>query len=406
MSALKYMLPATPSWYYSRVMDSSSDGLICFGSRSSVNVWDLRHSNVRLYPFPVVHHNDKVAGVSFASADGRYDGDERAVVSTSGDKLFVTRFNLKTFKCTTESENDSHRNKVTVVQWSPLNENMIVSGDDKGSVCFWDMSKDVKVWYTCQHSDNYINSLSVSTSKHNEVAVGLKVGIILILELVDKKVEVLYKLRGHEENVQSLHWLRCHQDQDKDDVVSRLVSVCRDKTLKLWTLKKQRQNNWDVSTVSLFKKKSERWFSLSSIPDSDSQMIVSSANELYTINLTAAKLKLQPLVRNLKGHSLVIFNVVSWRRRSGSMGEGFDDVMMVTFSKGLFALGVGDNTIQTMTLNNGKCTNNRTFWQFMKSKVTAVRWHPTSDNLLAFGTEDGMVGLVNTAANAKTLVVI
>lgn len=39
------------------------------------------------------------------------------------------------------------------------------------------------------------------------------------------------------------------------------------------------------------------------------------------------------------------------------------------------------------------------FWQGVKSKVTALCWHPTKEGCLAFGTDDGKVGLYDTYSN-------
>lgn len=57
------------------------------------------------------------------------------------------------------------------------------------------------------------------------------------------------------------------------------------------------------------------------------------------------------------------------------------------------ALGVGDNTIRLWTTGvDGKPYENVTIWQGLKSKVTALLYHPTKEGILGFGTEDGHVG--------------
>ncbi|VDI58625.1 gem associated protein 5 [Mytilus galloprovincialis] len=67
---------------------------------------------------------------------------------------------------------------------------------------------------------------------------------------------------------------------------------------------------------------------------------------------------------------------------------------------GRIALGVGDNMIRVWNLNN---SNNPfdvvTLWQGIRSKVTALCWHPKKEGLLAYGTDDGRVGIYDTLAN-------
>jgi gem associated protein 5 len=37
----------------------------------------------------------------------------------------------------------------------------------------------------------------------------------------------------------------------------------------------------------------------------------------------------------------------------------------------------------------------------IKSEITQICWHPTKENIIAFGTKDGKVGLIDTMANNK-----
>uniref|UniRef100_A0A8C5RPA2 Gem nuclear organelle associated protein 5 n=1 Tax=Laticauda laticaudata TaxID=8630 RepID=A0A8C5RPA2_LATLA len=67
---------------------------------------------------------------------------------------------------------------------------------------------------------------------------------------------------------------------------------------------------------------------------------------------------------------------------------------------GCLAIGVGDSMLRvwnTMSINNHYDV--KTFWQGIKSKVTALAWHPTKEGCLAFGTDDGKVGMYDTYSN-------
>lgn len=67
---------------------------------------------------------------------------------------------------------------------------------------------------------------------------------------------------------------------------------------------------------------------------------------------------------------------------------------------GSLAIGVGDGMIRvwnTLSIKNNYDVKH--FWQGVKSKVTALCWHPTKEGCLAFGTDDGKVGLYDTYSN-------
>ncbi|MGH0188315.1 UNVERIFIED_CONTAM: hypothetical protein FKN15_028972 [Acipenser sinensis] len=51
----------------------------------------------------------------------------------------------------------------------------------------------------------------------------------------------------------------------------------------------------------------------------------------------------------------------------------------------------------TLSIQNRYDT--KTFWQGIKSKVTALSWHPLKEGHLAFGTDDGKVGIYDSYSN-------
>ena len=75
------------------------------------------------------------------------------------------------------------------------------------------------------------------------------------------------------------------------------------------------------------------------------------------------------------------------------------------------AMGVGDNTIRVWDVENEEETDGTeenekrermtVIWKPIQSKVTALCWHPTDGTTLAFGTEDGYVGLVDIVRGAS-----
>lgn len=69
------------------------------------------------------------------------------------------------------------------------------------------------------------------------------------------------------------------------------------------------------------------------------------------------------------------------------------------------ALACGDQTIRLWKLHSGKgggLYDTELLWKGLKSKVTSVAWHPLASSVLAFGTEDGTLGMYDTQSKKQT----
>ena len=73
------MLPASPVWYCSRVVDSNNSGLLCFGAKHSIYILDTEGGPPRFKGVMSVHE-DRVVGVSFCTG-----GEQNKVCSVSED---------------------------------------------------------------------------------------------------------------------------------------------------------------------------------------------------------------------------------------------------------------------------------------------------------------------------------
>ncbi|GAA6066500.1 gem-associated protein 5, partial [Tachysurus ichikawai] len=83
-----------------------------------------------------------------------------------------------------------------------------------------------------------------------------------------------------------------------------------------------------------------------------------------------------------------------------TMGGFIYSLSFSPVATGCVALGVGDNMIRVWnTLSIQNLYETRTFWQGIKSKVTALAWHPVKEGSLAFGTDDGKVGIYEVYSN-------
>ncbi|GLD46335.1 gem-associated protein 5, partial [Lates japonicus] len=188
-------LPASPNWYCSRCSDVNSDGLLGVGAKNIIYLIDVSASSCRVVG-ELVGHKDLVSGFSFC----QHAGQSHVCVSSHSDgSICFWDSHSKTLL----SEHAAHQNPVSAVHWSPVDKNLVVSGDEKGIVvCHWYHTGDTASFFP---EPRTIFCLTCSPHTWNVVAVGYKDGMIVLID-VSKKGEVMQRLRGHDDEIHSLVW--------------------------------------------------------------------------------------------------------------------------------------------------------------------------------------------------------
>ncbi|XP_059207234.1 gem-associated protein 5 isoform X2 [Centropristis striata] len=437
-------LPASPNWYSSRCSDVSSSGLLGVGAKNIIYLIDVSASSCRVVG-ELVGHKDLVSSFSFC----QHEVQSHICVSSSNDGSVC--FWDSDSKVLTK-EHAAHQNPVAAVHWSPVDKNLVVSGDEKGIVvCHWYNTGDTASFFP---EPRTIFCLTCSPHTWSTVAVGYKDGMIVLID-VSKKGEVMHRLRGHEDEIHSLAWSPLAsedafysrpEDSEATSGVSAgdekgcyLASGSKDQTIRIWSSAKGK----GVMTLKLpyLKKRGsavdpgvkERLWLHVHWPKRRPTQLVSScfSGELVLWDLTKTGKQRWTLFGTSsegQNHSRIVFNMSSVHLQddkelliSTSMDReikcwdlasldccwtlptlgGF--VYALTFSPvgaGCLALGVGDNMIRVWnTLTTQNQYDTRCFWQGIKSKVTALAWHPKKEGSLAFGTDDGKVGIYDVFSN-------
>ncbi|KAG2456186.1 gem-associated protein 5 isoform X1 [Polypterus senegalus] len=441
------LLPPSPNWYCSRCCDVNAKGLLGFGGKNSVYLLSVTAAS------PVVSgelkgHTERVSGFAFC----HYPGQDDICASCSDDGTVKIWDSYKQIKL---KEHKNHQSTITALHWSPLVKDLVVSGDEKGIViCYWYNRNDTQCFFP---EPRNIFCLSCSPHNENHIAIGYKDGMVVIID-ISRKSEVIHRLRGHDDEIHSLAW--CHQPLEEfyvrhDEVLESevasggngvdlagkecyLASGSKDQTVRVWsttrgkgvmTLKlpflKRRGASVDPSV------KERLWLTVHWCKGRSTQIVSSCfGGELILWDLTkSGKQKWTLFGSSVDGqnHTRIAFNLCSILAEdrelvfSTSMDRdvkcwdlstldccwtlpslgGF--VYCLNFSPldtGSLAVGVGDNMIRTwntLTIQNRYDT--KIFWQGIKSKVTALAWHPLKENWLAFGTDDGKVGIFDTYSN-------
>lgn len=109
--------------------------------------------------------------------------------------------------------------------------------------------------------------------------------------------------------------------------------------------------------------------------------------------------------RNLIRYSLKNNKALDIHNTSGGF---IYNVRSCPYDAGKIAIGVGDGAVRvwqstTVTDDDSKLYPGKVqaYWQNVKGKVLSVAWHPTKENLLAFGTGESRVGLLDTSGKSE-----
>ncbi|NWI84125.1 GEMI5 protein, partial [Dryoscopus gambensis] len=350
------------------------------------------------------------------------------------------------------------QNAVSALHWSPLVKDLIVSGDEKGViVCYWYNRNDSQQFFP---EPRTVFCLTCSPHHENLVAIGYKDGMVVIID-ISRKREVVHRLRGHEDEIHCLAWcpvpgeerLPAWQDELQEegkvpngeltqDTAAKkgcyLASGSKDQTVRIWSCTRGRS----VMTLKLPPTKrrggavdpavKERIWLTVHWPAGHPTEIVSSGfgGELLLWNLAQPGKRKWTLLGSSEGqnHSRIVFNLSSVKHQDKellfsismdrdvkcwdlstldcswtvpSLGGFVYSLAFSPVDTGCLAIGVGDRMIRvwnTLSMNN--VYDVKTFWQSIKSKVTALSWHPTKEGSLAFGTDDGKVGIFDTLSSS------
>ncbi|XP_041441988.1 gem-associated protein 5-like isoform X2 [Xenopus laevis] len=434
------MLSASPNWYCSRSSDAAG-GLFGFAARNSIYLLHINPQEPGFYG-ELVGHTDRVSGFAFS----HFSGQSHLCASSSDDGT-VKVWDTQTKNTVTEHQ--LHRNTISALHWSPLVKDLLISGDEKGVlVCFWCNRNDSQQFFP---EPRTIFCLSCSPHKEDIVAIGYKDGMIVLVD-ISRRGDVVHRLRGHDEEIQCLVWnphaQECDLQQKPEETDTNtangellpemenkkcyMASGSKDQTIRIWSTStgkavtvlklpylKRRGGGVDPAI------KERLWLTLHWPPGHPTQILSSCfGGELILWDLAKSGKQKWTLLGTSDGqnHSRIVFNLCSMVTEEGkelllstsmdrdvkcwdlgslsccwsltSLGGFVYSLAFSPVAAGSLAVGVGDSMIRVWnTMSVVNAYDVKTLWQGIRSKVTALSWHPTKEGSLAFGTEDGKVGI-------------
>ncbi|KAL4230771.1 Gem-associated protein 5 [Mactra antiquata] len=449
------VIPPSPSWYCSSIIGSNTKGYFVFGTRHYVYTFGYEQCPPK-FRGVYMGHKEKVTALSLCDHD-----DYVLFCASASEDGCVKLWNLENKEL--KYEHSIHSHKVTCISWSVVQNDLIVSGDEHGTIGVWQIDGNKQSAHRPEKGS--ILCLSSSPSTAALFAVGYKTGQINIVD-VKRGCMIISRLRGHDEDVFSLSWCPVPGENFKPETTSDditdlesfgvedelpknkkklldtdagfgtdgwlLASGSKDKTIRVWSTSRSRQ-------LSLLKLpstgrrerndesgKSRMWLTLLWSPHCSNHIMSGSmSGDILLWDITKSG-KIKPKSFSGRGHLRFAFNLcllglekkilcsVSMDRQiifwdmdlhcqlgiMHTFGGYVYTIKPCTIDPGRIALGIGDNTIRLWNLNTSTEFYDITqYWQGIRAKVTALSWHPTKEGLLAYGTEDGRVGIYDTLSN-------
>ncbi|KAJ8675733.1 hypothetical protein QAD02_011519 [Eretmocerus hayati] len=447
-------LPPSPNWYLSSVLASAKDGTIAWGARNAIVIAKSKNDSKGLeYSIIQRAHPDKVTTLAFSP---REQEDSNYQLVSGGDDHAVRIWNLTTLTVEMINTKLEANNKIVGVDWSNPKPNLICFISDKGSLVAWNIDSNSSQLINL----GKLTATCLSCCPHNEniTAVGCKSGLIFIVDVWGSGT-VKYKLRGHDSEIVSLSWcpvpLNVLDDQSSREFL--LASGAKDRNIFLWKAgtdgRYQVQISLPTSPVDAGHHKgrvSSSAGNFTSVCWLEPTSLLSSSpwGELLLWNLSGnVKRKLTPqLIHSQHGKGLfaitgsVDYNSdehlessesENWRSKTDikaiwTIGQErqvvccgiVDNEPSIKFAiptQGGFvycisacpvdtsqiAFGVGDAMIRLWNLSepHESTMDLQMLWEKIMGQVRALAWHPEKENLLAFATNEGRVGIFDTNAS-------
>ncbi|XP_012945659.1 gem-associated protein 5, partial [Aplysia californica] len=435
------ILPCSPNWFLCSVSSGSESGLYAFGSKTDVLVYDvsltlgrvsstsgLGKSSESVAPPAFVGcysgHRDKVTAV-------RLHPDSLQWTCCSSDDYSVNLWDIRSL--VSMQVHNEHKEKITSMTWSASNLDLILTSDEKGTVVMWRIKSNSVQSFRLERE--YIYSLEMSPHSSSRLAIGYRSGVALIVGLDRDNPQILQRLRGHEGEILSMRWCPaegvCTLRGDEVDMES-LIATADKRCIKVWSTSNGKELMYrKISQNSSYRHDPQEpggrraWLSLHWPKYQPFELVFSSQSGDLLLWDLKGKPSQEPdrlIARDMAQHTRLIFNIASlssdgdkvvsfsldrtvviWdiKARKGvcsfsSFGGYVYCARASPLEPGCVAIGAGDNMIRVW--NQGKRTNPfdiSTHYYGMKSKITTVSWHPQREGLLAYGTEDGRVGVYN-----------
>ncbi|XP_076393217.1 gem nuclear organelle associated protein rigor mortis [Megachile rotundata] len=443
-------LPPSPNWYLSNIFACSFNGTVAWGARNVIVVVKPtttgQESNNTLQYSIIKHaHKTKVTCVAFTPRFGEVNSN---FIASTGDDNTIKIWNSETSNIANTYILKSEVQAIGI-DWSYKDPFVIYSASSDGCVLSWNSRFDTvsvislgKVAPTC-----------LSSCPHDQylVAVGSKSGLVYIVNFQGKGT-IVYKLRGHDTEVVSLSWCPLENNVISGNMNKDLLlaSGGRDRSVFIWRAGGDGRYEMTISLpatpLDLHHHRTKSTSSGSNwtvVHWMEPKLLLTNSHwgELISWDLsTISKHKpISKLIHACHGTGLFCIShvpiiqenlVENWRMKQRftiwtvgqdrrvvccNINENNVEIVHDIFTQSGYvyciaacpldtsrvAFGVGDAMLRVWNLSEAHNTtfDITVFWQKIKGKIRTISWHPEKENLLAYATEEGRIGMFNTNTN-------
>ncbi|XP_008548447.1 gem-associated protein 5 [Microplitis demolitor] len=438
-------LPPSPNWYLTTILSCARDGTVAWGSKNMIVVSKPPGviTKARDYSIITDAHTDRVSSVSFCPD---YGPGKRLLLS-GGDENIIRIWDLETMSAVQSQSYLDSKQKVVGVDWSVIDPNHVICVSADGVILSWNTS--FSACQTITLGKMTATCIRCCPHKSNIVAVGTKAGLVYIVNLQGSG-SIIYKLRGHDTEITSLSWcpskINIFNDGDGTSEDLLLASGAKDKSVFIWRAGGDGRYESQFTLPSAPQDSNQHRSKLSGSGhftalcwiEPKCLLASSSFGELLAMDLGSGK-KTWRLIHG--HHARGIFSITSvpsaddhnenWRKSSRLVWTTAQDRQVVCSSingnechvehsvptqggfiycmascpldTSLIAYGSGDMVLRLWNLTepHENSVNVTCMWQKIMGRVTAIAWHPTEENILAFGTAEGRVGAFDTNNTTK-----
>ncbi|XP_014204867.1 gem-associated protein 5 isoform X2 [Copidosoma floridanum] len=440
-------LPPSPNWYLSTIIACAGDGTVAWGARNSIIV-AKKKENAKGLDYTIIDkaHLERVASIAFSPLDEENSCYYLASVSENN---VVNVWNMASCSIKNKYNNLDTGSKIAAVDWSKHDPHLISYVTLDGLLGTININNNNAQKFPI-NSSGKVNTTCLACCPHDSslIAVGAKSGLVYI---VNSRGHVKYKLRGHDMEITSLSWCpvpdNIFDNSDNKDFL--LASGAKDKSIYFWKAGSngRSQLNFSLPNTPLDISKHRSKMNFTALCWLTPKTLVSNSQygELLLWDLSGCqKKKFTPTLIHGQ-HSNGLFAIAgladqltekiledleqeNWRAKTTiksiwtlsqdrqvvccSLTEGKISIEHVIPTLGgfvycvaacpidtsLIAFGVGDSMIRLWNLSepHDNMVEVQILWEKIKGKVRSLSWHPEKENILAFGTDEGRIGLFDT----------
>jgi len=441
------MLPCSANWYSCMISDYNQNEIYIYASKSIIVLFNV---TIKKFIGELIGHSDRITSLCF----NKFNNQQ--CISGSCDKS-VRLWDIDTCKCISYHQ-ELHRQPITFVATSPLVLNLIVSADKEGKIVLW-RTLNNHTDIVCPIPNTEITFIAFSPNHSDLMAVGYINGVLIVYNFISKTI--ITKISAHTMDILSIVWfdnnaMKNMMSGGSFDTIEYLATSSKDKTIKIWrqidttSLEKGFSNLSQLNPgkfSSMFNEKANNnqqrsWITLSWSSTHNPQYLVSSSATFDLLLWNLQDLKAKP--EKLKtGHSRTVFNITQApsstpTKQSNNKTKYSNRLITVSLDRSLIiwenckstfkipglggfvysldsspfnpntlAIGCGDNSIHLWSPleNPDNPYESKSIWKGILSKVTALSIcrHVIDASLIAFGMDDGRVGVYNGNTNQVTM---